>query len=150
MTVLVGDYVYAVQTSPPDSKGVSWFHVERREVLQITAGVALLSRREVDCVPTHSAALEGGINWWADNVLRDSVATALIDTSGSRYVSILELPELEVIDEAAVRAAWLAYTNHRYDSRERGRPAPRPVDATQVYQFHILEWRDGLPHPSAG
>jgi hypothetical protein len=150
MTVSVGDYVYALQTTPLDNKGVAWLHLERRKVLQIAAGIADLSGREVDVVPTHSAALEGGIHWYADNFAQDRVAVDLIDTGGSRYVSTLDLPELVEIDEAAVRAAWLAFTNHRFDNRERGKPAPQPADANQVYQFAVLEWRDGLPKPSSG
>lgn len=152
MTVQVGDYVYSQQTSGPDADGVTWLYLERRVVLAIEGTTVTLSAWETDRVPTHSAGVANVVNWFAaEPQLPRTVNLAQIDGSSQLYTQTLTLPEVEVIpDEVAVRAAYLAFKNHEYDNRERGKAPPAPADATQRYYFEIIAWRDGLPHPSAG
>lgn len=152
MMVQVGDYIYEQQPTAPDSAGVSWIYCIRRRVSSIAGNTVTLTNTEAAEFPTHSPPALEDIAWL---VARSGQAVtpsmAAIDAPGSRYRSVLTLPEAEVIpDETAVRDAWYQFINHRYVNRERGKPAPVPTDATQTYQFAIIEWRDGLPHPSAG
>ena len=150
MTVSIGDYVYSQHTTGADRDGVSWIYVERRVVLVVDGSAVTLSARETDKIPTHSA-VEADIQWYASPPQAPAQTTlASIDAPGAMYTTALTLPAPEVIDEEAVSAAWLAFKNHCYVNRELGKPQPEPEDATQRYQFAIWEWRDGLPHPSAG
>jgi hypothetical protein len=148
MTLAIGDKLYTQSTSTPDRLGVAWIAVTRREVLDIEGDTIRLSQISTAQFPVHSAPGVEAIAWQIQRPAIPSISTpgrVAVD-----YLTELELPEPEIIDESAVRAAWLDYTNHRHTNRERGKPAPAPADSAQAYQFHILEWRDGLPSPSAG
>ena len=151
MTVELGDYIYTQQTSGLDTLGVSWIYAERRTVLAIDGDTVTLSARSDAEFPTHSAPALEDIAWLAASpAFSTTVPMAMLGATGSQYLTSLTLPDPEVIDEDAVRSAWLAHTNHKFTNRELGKAPPTPTDATQAYQFHVLEWRDGLPSPSAG
>ena len=152
MTVDINDYIYEQQTTGPDNQGVSWLYCLRRKVSAIVGRTLTLTDTEAAEFPTHSPPALEDICWLdarSGNTVTAPMAS--INAPDSRYLSALTLPEPVVIpDEAAVRDAWYQHLNHRYVNRERGKPAPVPGDGTQAYHFAILEWRDGLPHPSEG
>lgn len=147
MTLAIGDKLYTQNTSPPDALGVGWIRVTRREVLAIDGSAVTVSAAAESMFPDHSAPEI--IDW--QPIPGDIPLTISAAEAETRHLSELDMPAPYVfVDEDATRQAWLGYINHRYVNQDRVRRAPQPADALQAFQFHVLEWRDGLPHPSTG
>jgi hypothetical protein len=137
-----GDLIYRKTQRWEHGGLIDWVTIERREIVAVTDSSVTASNLTCVVFPTHTPPA-GPIAWPPTTATSIVLSIGDVGPLKTWDTTAPELPEREVIDDAAVEQDYLAWANTRYVSRDTGRPKPVITDE-QRRLFAIHEYRQGL------